>query len=76
MDGKFVTNLDMDEVLNFVKYEIDDLGTYTFTNTQLNGSGAMGETYSYPGQSLWIMIPNEKTIKKVKNLIAETVNEN
>ena len=76
MDGKFVTNLDMDEVLNFVKYEIDDLGTYTFTNTQLNGSGAMGETYSYPGQSLWIMIPNEKTIKKVKSLIAETINEN
>jgi len=76
MDGKFVTNLDMDEVLNFVKYELSDLGTYTFTNTQLNGSGAMGETYSYPGQSLWIMIPNEKTIKKVKNLISETISEN
>lgn len=76
MDGKFVTNLDMDEVLNFIKYELDDLGNYIFTNTQLNGSGAMGETYSYPGQSLWIMIPNEKTVKKVKNLITETINEN
>lgn len=76
MDGKFVTNLDMDEVLNFVKYELDELGSYTFTNTQLNGSGAMGETYSYPGQSLWIMIPNEKTIKKVKGLINDVINEN
>jgi len=75
MDGKFVTNLDMDEVLNFVKYELDELGSYTFTNTQLNGSGAMGETYSYPGQNLWIMIPNEKTVNKVKELINKTINE-
>jgi len=76
MEGKFVTNLNMDEALNFVKYEVDELGSYTFSNTQLTGSGSMGETYSYPGQSLWIMIPNEKKVTKVKNIISETINGN
>jgi len=73
MDGKFVTNLDMDEVLSFIKYELNDLGSYIFTNTQLSGSGSMGETYSYPGQNLWIMIPNEKTIIKAKGLISDVI---
>ncbi len=76
MDGKFITNFDMDEVLSFVKYELSDLGKYTFDNTQLSGSGSMGETYSYPEQSLWIMIPNKKTIDKAKNLIQNVMDPN
>lgn len=75
MKGKFVTNLNMDEVLNFVKYELDDLSSYTFTNTQLNGTGSMNETYSYPGQSLWVMIPNEKNVTEVKTILKQTINE-
>lgn len=70
MDGKFATSMDMSEVMNFVKYELDDLANYEITSIQLKGSGDMGPTYSYPGQDLWIMIPNEKSIVTAKKQIA------
>ena len=74
MDGKFATNMDMNECTNFIKYELNDLKNYTIKNTQLDGYGSMGPTYSYPGQDLWIMIPYEETIDNAKNLINKVLN--
>ena len=74
MDGKFATNMDMNEVLNMIKYEVNDLSNYRIETTQVDGYGAMGPTYSYPGQDLWIMIPDEKTIENSKNLINKVLN--
>ena len=74
MDGKFATNMDMDQVLSFVKYEMDELKSYEMTSIQVKGSGSMGETYSYPGQNLWIMIPNQKTVTSAHNKITNLLN--
>ena len=75
LDGKFVTNMNMDEVLGFVKYEMTDLTNYKINSIQLTGSGSMGETYSYPGQNLWIMIPNKKSIEKANKKINEVLDK-
>ena len=75
MDGKFATNMDMDQVLSFVKYELDELSGYEMNSIQLKGSGSMGETYSYPGQNLWIMIPNKKSITSAHDKITALLNE-
>ena len=74
LDGKFATNMDTKEITNYIKYEINDLKNYTIKTIQLDGYGSMGETYSYPGQNLWIMIPYEDTITNAKNLITKMLN--
>lgn len=74
LDGKFATNMDMDEVLNLVKYELNDLKNYHIESTQVDGYGSMGKTYSYPYEDLWIMIPDENTINDAKDKITKILN--
>ncbi len=74
LDGKFATNMDMNEIMNFLKYELNDLKDYKIITTQVDGYGSMGPTYSYPGQDLWIMIPYEDTINNAKDLINKVLN--
>jgi len=74
LDGKFATNIDMDEVLKLLKYELNDLKTYHIESTQVDGDGAMLETYSYPYQKLWVMIPNEDTVNNAKELMNKVLN--
>ena len=73
LDGKFATNMDMNDITSFIKYELNDLSGYSLVNTQLDGDGDMGPTYSYPNQDLWIMIPNQSTIDNAKNLINQVL---
>lgn len=75
LDGKFATNMDINEVLNLVKYEVNDLGNYYFKSIQVDGYGSIGPTYSYPGQDLWIMIPDENTINDAKVTINKVLND-
>lgn len=74
LDGKFATNMDMNDITSFIKYELNDLSSYSLYNTQLDGDGDMGPTYSYPNQDLWIMIPNQSTIDNAKSLINKVFN--
>lgn len=74
LDGKFATNMDMNEVLNLVKYEVNDLKNYHIESTQVDGSGAMLKTYSYPYQDLWVMIPYQDTINSAKEKINTVLN--
>lgn len=74
LDGKFATNMDMSEVLNLVKYEMNDLKDYEIISIQVDGIGAMGKTYSYPYEDLWIMIPDESTINNAKDKIGKVLN--
>ena len=74
LDGKFATNMDMEEVTNFIKYELNDLKDYKIVSTQVDGYGSMGPTYSYPSQDLWIMIPYPETINNAKELMNKVLN--
>ena len=74
LDGKFATNMDMEEVTSFIKYELNDLKNYKIVSTQVDGYGSMGPTYSYPNQDLWIMIPYTETINNAKELMNKVLN--
>lgn len=74
LNGKFATNMDLNEVSGLLKYELNDLGGYTIKSIQLDGYGAMGKTYSYPNQDLWIMIPYEDTITNARDMINKVLN--
>ncbi|MBQ2873147.1 MAG: LCP family protein [Bacilli bacterium] len=75
LKGKFATNMDMNEVLELVKYEVNDLPNYHIESTQVDGDGDMGKTYSYPNETLWIMIPNQDTIDAAKALMDKILND-
>ena len=66
--------MDMNEITNFLKYEFSELNDYTFKSIQVDGTGSMGKTYSYPNQDLWIMIPDQKTIDNAKIQINKVLN--
>ena len=68
--------MDMDEVMSFVKYELDDLRKYNILDTQLDGVGSMELTYSYPHQKLYVMIPDEGSISDAKEYINKILSEN
>ena len=74
LNGKFATNMDMNEVLNLVKYEVNDLKNYHIESIQVDGSGAMLKTYSYPYQDLWVMIPYQDTINAATEKINKVLN--
>ena len=75
LDGKFATNMDMNEVLSLIKYEVNDLKNYYIDSIQVDGSGSMEKTYSYPYQDLWVMIPYQNTIDIAKDKISKVLND-
>lgn len=74
LNGKFTTNMDLNELSSLIKYELNDLKNYTIKSIQLDGYGEMGRTYSYPNEDLWIMIPYEDTITNAKDMINKVLN--
>ena len=76
MDGKFATNLEINDGIDYLKYEMIDLTKYEFINQQVDGTGAMEYTNSYPHQKLSVMIPDEKTVIDAQNKIKEVMELN
>lgn len=74
MNGKFATNIEMSELTSFIKYEVDDIGKYEIISTQVDGTGSMEYTYSYPHQKLYVMFPNEQSVSNAKEGIEKILN--
>lgn len=74
MNGKFATNIEMSELTSFIKYEVEDIGKYEIISTQVDGTGSMEYTYSYPHQKLYVMFPNEQSVNNAKEGIEKILN--
>lgn len=53
----------------YIKKQINDNKKWTIKKQVLTGIDSMDETYSMPGIELYVMIPDEESIKKAKNNI-------
>ena len=69
--GSFDTNLTYDEMTSLIKFELNDLAKWNIDIYNLNGEGAMLPTYSMGSMPLWVMIPDEETIRIAKEKINE-----
>lgn len=69
LEGCFTTNLSTDKIMDLVKMQLDSMPSWNITSIGLNGSDSYGLTYTYPHQELYVMIPNEETIKIAKDVI-------
>ncbi len=71
LEGSFETNLSMDDITKLAKHQIDKMPSWSVTSNSLDGSDASEYTYSYSGQKLYVMKPNEDSITKAKDLLSK-----
>ena len=70
-EGTLETNMSYDEITNLAKYELTDLKKWTVESYNLDGVGDMQPTYSMGNINLYVMQPDEVTVKIAQNKINE-----
>ncbi len=69
LEGMFKTNMTMDEISMLVKMQLEDMAQWDIRSFAVTGSGDYDITYSWPGQSLYVMKPHENVVAHASKLI-------
>ena len=69
MKDKFITNMDEVTITNFIKMQLDKDIDWKTNKYVMDGKNGNEFTYSYPRQKLYVMLPDEDEINKVKDMI-------
>ena len=69
LENSFQTNMETEDIYSLVKMQLDKMPSWEINNVNLDGTGSMSYTYSYPNQKLSVMIPQEETITNAKKII-------
>ncbi len=64
LNGTFETNINYDNISDLVKMQLNDMSSWYIESYNLNGTGALLPTYSYPNQNLYVMEPDMNTVYK------------
>ncbi len=72
--GSFETSLTYDEITSFARYQLGELRSWKIESISLDGSGDMQPTYSMGAQLLYVMQPNQATIKNAQEKISSYLN--
>lgn len=75
LDGKFATNASSEDIYKMIKYQLTDMPSWKVSSNSLNGFDAKEYTYSYKSRKLYVMIPNEKSVKTATAKINEIMNK-
>lgn len=67
--GMFITNISSAEVSDLVKMQLSDIASWDVFTYAVTGTGGRNVTYSMPGQSLYVMYPNEESVAHATELI-------
>ena len=62
LNGTFETNLTEDDITNLIKMQIDDMASWNIDSVNVDGTGALLPTYSYPNQNLYVMNPDMESV--------------
>ena len=62
ISGYFQTNVDMTEVADIVKIQLNEMPSWTIKQYSLDGTGSSQPTHSMGATPLYVMIPNQDTI--------------
>jgi LCP family protein required for cell wall assembly len=69
MEGMFVTNMSSDEIADLVRMQLSDMSSWDVRQYAVIGTGDSRTTYSVPNQKAYVMIPDEDSVDKAKELI-------
>jgi len=68
------TSMTEDEIAAQVRQQLETGTQWDVTSISVDGAGAMDYTYTYPGQRLYVMVPDESTVNLAKDMIQSTLN--
>lgn len=74
--GTFQTNISDDDITKMVKKELENIGGWTITSISLGGTSEYNYTYSYNGQKLYVLVPDQDSINETVDLIKSVINGN
>ena len=69
LNDSFDTNITAGDITAIVRMQLDDMSSWTVEKYNVNGTGAMAQTYSYPNQNLYVMMPDVTTVATAKDKI-------
>ncbi len=70
MSGCFTTDMPQDKIASLVRMQLNDMATWDITSMSVDGTGASKTTYTMPGQTSYVMVPDETSVQTAKNSIA------
>lgn len=73
LDGTFQTNITSDQIMSLVKMQINDMASWKMESYNVNGTGALLPTYSYPNQNLYVMQPDMNTVAEAIQKLNEVL---
>ena len=73
LEGMLDTDLTSEQISALVKMQLTDNAPWDIQSFAVTGKGAYGETYSAPGEELYVMHPNELTVEQAKHLIKKVM---
>lgn len=76
LDGSFQTDMDINLITSFIKYQLDKMPKWNIESIQTTGFNSWNYTYSMGyNYYLWVMEPDYNSINKSKNRIQEVLLE-
>ena len=69
LNGTFETNISNDNLSSLVKMQLNDMPEWEIDKYSVDGYGAYDYTYSYPNQTLYVMIPDDYSMEEAKTRI-------
>lgn len=73
LEGMFEISFSSEQISALVKMQLKDMPSWDVQSFAVTGTGAYGETYSAPGEELYVMHPNEDTVNFAKGLIQKVM---
>lgn len=63
---KMQTNMEDNNISALVRMQLEDLGGWTIKTNSIKGTGSKGPTYSMGSRQLYIMIPDDESVKNAQ----------
>lgn len=67
--GSFETNMPEEQIAYLVRMQLSDMSDWNITSYMVSGQSRYAETYSMPGQELYVIVPDEKTVNEAKTFV-------
>lgn len=70
----YKTDIPKELITLLIKQQLEDMSSWTIEKQSLLGYDSSNQTYSWPGQYLYVMIPDENSLNSAINKINEILN--
>ena len=71
LKDSMITNMSTKQMMSLAKMQLKDNAKWNITSNSVKGVGSYEPTYTYPYQNLYVMVPDEETVKNATELITK-----